>query len=153
MKTYQAKHKDVIRGWHQVDADGKVLGRLASSVAFLLIGKHKPTYTPHMDSGDFVVVTNADKIRLTGKKEKQKVYTSHSGYPGGFKEVKYLKMKKDHPERVIELAVSGMLPKNRLRDDRLRRLKVFVGTEHKYQDKFKTESKETKKVKEQTATS
>ncbi len=124
MKTYQPTQKDIKRERHSVDASGVVLGRLATKIATLLMGKQKPTYSAHMDSGDYVTVTNADKIVLTGKKESQKVYYRHSGYPGGFKKISYEKMKKEHPARVIELAVRRMLPTNRLRDRRMRRLIV-----------------------------
>ncbi|MBI2103431.1 50S ribosomal protein L13 [Candidatus Woesebacteria bacterium] len=137
MKTYQPKQKDIKRDWHLIDAEGKVLGRIATDAARLLIGKHKPNYAPHLDMGDYVVVINVKEVKVTGRKEKQKVYRSHSGYPGGFKEVKFSALIKKSPEKVIEYAVSGMLPKNRLRDDRLRRLKVFAGSEHKYKDKIK----------------
>lgn len=124
MKTYQPTQKEVKRETHTLDANGQVLGRFATKIATLLIGKHKPTYSAHMDSGDFVTVTNADKIKLTGKKESQKVYYRHSGYPGGFRKISYEKMKSEHPARIIELAVRRMLPQNRLRDKRLRRLVV-----------------------------
>ncbi|KKQ51932.1 50S ribosomal protein L13 [Candidatus Woesebacteria bacterium RIFCSPHIGHO2_01_FULL_39_17] len=137
MKTYQPKAKDVKRGWHLVDAKDAVLGRLSTQVAIFLMGKHKPTYSNHMDMGDYVVVINASRIELTGKKPKQKVYRSHSGYPGGFKEVKFEKMIKEQPEKVIEHAVSGMLPDNRLKSDRIRRLKIFAGGEHPYVEKIK----------------
>ena len=137
MKTYQVKAKEITRSWHLVDAKGKVLGRLATQIAKLLMGKHKVTYTPHMDMGDFVIVVNAAKIELTGRKKKQKVYRRHSGYPGGFKEVKFEKLIKEQPHKVITLAVSRMLPKNRLQSRRLKRLKVFADTNHKYKDKFK----------------
>ena len=147
MKTYHPKQSEIKRNWHLVDAKGKVLGRLASEIASLLIGKQKVGYAPEADMGDFVVVFNASGVKLTGRKEKQKVYYSHSGYPGGFKEVAYLKMKEDHPERVIEMAVNGMLPKNRLQDKRIRRLKVFAGSEYKYEDKF-----EARSIKHETST-
>lgn len=143
-KTYQAKPSEVVRKWHLVDAKGEVLGRMASKIAKLLMGKHKKTYTQHIDTGDFVVVVNAKDIVLTGKKAKQKVYRSHSGYPGGFKEVKFEKLINEQPEKVVERAVSGMLPGNRLKDDRLRRLKVFAGEKHKYEDKFKESKKSDK---------
>jgi large subunit ribosomal protein L13 len=132
MKTFQPKHKDVVREWHHLDANGMVLGRLATEIAILLMGKHKPTFSKHMDSGDFVVVTNVEKIKVTGKKEKQKVYRRHSGFPGGLKEVSYEKMKKEHPERILEHAVKGMLPNNRLLDDRMVRLKLIIGSENPY---------------------
>ncbi len=131
MKTFQPK-KEVKRNWHLLDAKDKVLGRLASSVAILLMGKHKPTYSSHMDSGDYVVIINVEKVKLTGKKTSQKVYRRHSGYPGGFKEVSFSKMITEHPERVIQLAVSRMLPKNRLQDQRIERLKLVVGDKNPY---------------------
>lgn len=136
MKTYQPKHKDIKRNWHIIDAEDEILGRMSTGVAILLMGKHKPTYSDHMDMGDYVVVVNAQKVRVTGKKRKQKVYQKHSGYPGGFKEVSFEKMITEHPERVIELAVSRMLPGNRLRQKRMRRLKVFAGGSHSYKSKF-----------------
>jgi large subunit ribosomal protein L13 len=137
MRTYQPKHKDVKRSWHLVDAKSQVLGRMASGVVKLLMGKHKADYSSHMDMGDYVVVINAEKIEVTGKKGKQKLYRRHSGYPGGFKEVSFEKMLSEHPERVIEHAVSGMLPDNRLKKQRMRRLKVVVGDKNPYGDKFK----------------
>lgn len=137
MKTYQPKQKDIKRDWHLVDAKDQVLGRLASEIARFLTGKHKVTYSAHMDSGDYVVVTNCEKVHLTGRKLKQKVYRSHSGYPGGFKEVTIEKMLNEHPERVIIHAVSGMLPDNRLKKDRIKRLKVVVGEKNPFEDKIK----------------
>ena len=136
-KTYQPKKGDIKRNWHLIDAGGGVLGRLSSQVARLLMGKHKVNYFTHMDSGDYVVIINAEKITLTGKKPLQKVYRGHSGYPGGFKEISYAKMHKEHPERVIEHAVSGMLPDNRLKKLRMARLKVIVGDKNPYEAKFK----------------
>lgn len=137
MKTYQPKHKDIKREWHFVDAKGKVLGRMATQIATYLMGKHKPNYSNHMDMGDYVVVVNASDVQVTGKKERKKVYYSHSGYPGGFKVTKFSKLKAEQPEKVIERAVAGMLPKNRLQQPRMRRLKVFAGEKHTYEDKFK----------------
>jgi large subunit ribosomal protein L13 len=137
IKTYQPKGNDVKRAWHLIDAKDKVLGRLASEVAILLMGKQKATYSTHMDSGDNVVVVNAEKVVTTGKKAEQKVYRSHSGYPGGFKEVSFDKMSKEHPNRVLEFAISGMLPDNRLKSDRMARLHVVKGTKHKYENNFK----------------
>lgn len=137
MKTYHPTQKEVKRDWHLVDVNGQVLGRMASQIARLLMGKNKASFSPHMDSGDFVVVINAEKIEVTGRKRTQKLYRSHSGYPGGFKEVTYAKMLKEHPERIITHAVSGMLPGNRLKKDRLGRLKVIAGEAHPYKDKFK----------------
>ncbi|MDP3917661.1 MAG: 50S ribosomal protein L13 [Candidatus Woesebacteria bacterium] len=135
-KTYQPKQKEVKRAWHLIDAKGQVLGRLASKVAILLMGKQKSNFSTHMDSGDNVVVINAEKIITTGKKAEQKVYRSHSGYPGGFKEVSFEKMSKEHPNRIIEFAISGMLPDNRLKSDRMTRLHVTKGEKHKYDNNF-----------------
>lgn len=123
-KTYQPKAKEIRRGTHKLDAEGKVLGRLATEIATYLMGKHKPEFSKHMDMGDFVEVTNAQKIKLTGNKEKQKVYRSHSGFPGGFKEVTVAKLRKEQPEKIIAFAVKGMLPKNRLQSKRMKRLLI-----------------------------
>jgi len=140
MKTYQPKAKEVTRYWHEIDAKDEILGRLSVKIAGLLTGKTKPNYSAHMDMGDYVVVINCEKIVVTGKKAEQKVYRGHSGYPGGFKQVTYEKMNKEHPERIIEHAVSGMLPDNRLKRDRMARLKVFKGPDNPYGDKIvKTE--------------
>lgn len=136
LKTYQPKQKEVKRNWHLIDAKGEVLGRLASRVAILLMGKQKATYSTHMDSGDNVVVVNAEKVLTTGKKALQKVYRSHSGYPGGFKEVSFDKMAKEHPNRIVEFAISGMLPDNRLKSERMARLHVTKGEKHKYGNNF-----------------
>ncbi len=137
MKTYQPKQKDIKRNWHLIDAKEQSLGRMAAQVAILLMGKHKPMYANHMDVGDNVVVVNAEEVKLTGSKMKQKVYRGHSGFRGGFKEIKIEKLMKEAPEKVIEHAVSGMLPDNRLKSERLRRMKVFKGADHPYADKFK----------------
>jgi len=137
MKTYQPKKKEVKRNWHIIDAKGEVLGRMATKAASLLTGKTKTTYSAHMDMGDHVVVINAKDIKLTGKKSSQKVYRRHSGYPGGFKEVSFEKMKKEHPGRIISLAVSGMLPDNRLKKARMLRLKIIQGDKNPYESKFK----------------
>lgn len=136
MKTYQPTQKEIVRKWHLVNAKDEVLGRIASKIAGFLMGKNKATYSAHMDSGDFVVVTNSEKVVLTGEKREQKVYRGHSGYPGGFKEVTCEKMSKEHPERIIQHAVSGMLPDNRLKQDRIARLKIFKGEQHSYEDRF-----------------
>ncbi len=133
MKTYSTKASDLNPAWHVIDASGRTLGRLATEVATLLMGKHKPIYTPHLNTGDFVVVLNAAKVRVTGRKAEQKIYYRHSGYPGGLKSVTFDKMMETHPTRVIEHAVKGMLPHNRLGRDRLRRLKVYVGDVHPHQ--------------------
>ena len=138
MTTYSTKSKDIQRQWHIVDASGKVLGRLSSEVAALLKGKHKPIYSPHLDTGDFVVVVNAAKIRLTGKKEKQKVYYRHSGYPGGLKSTSFEGMIATHPSRVIEHAVRGMLPHNRLGRAMIKKLKVYASDTHPHQGQVTT---------------
>ena len=130
MKTFMKRNEDVIRKWFIIDASDKVLGRLATKVADTLRGKKKPEYTPHIDTGDFVVVINAEKIKLTGKKAASKVYRSHSGYPGGLKEEKFAHMIKDKPEKVIETAVKGMLPKTKLGRQIFTKLKVYRGNEH-----------------------
>jgi large subunit ribosomal protein L13 len=137
MKTYQAKQAEIKHNWHLVDAKDKILGRLSSKIVKQLMGKHKANYTPHMDMGDYVVVINAAQVKLSGKKEKQKTYKKHSGYPGGFKEVKVSKLRAEQPEKIIELAVRRMLPDNRLRDKRMRRLKVFAQDKHPYAEKIK----------------
>ena len=116
--------------WHLVDADGEILGRLATKIATILMGKHKHSYSPHIDNGDYVVVINAEKVRVTGKKLKQKIYYSHSGYPGGLKEITLGELLKKHPERVIIYAVEGMLPKNKLGRKMIKKLKVYAGPTH-----------------------
>lgn len=128
--TYSAKPSDIRRKWFVVDAEGMVLGRLASTVATVLRGKHKAMYTPSMDTGDFVIVVNADKVAVTGNKETQKVYYRHSGYPGGLKETSYEKMMAEHPERIVQNAVKGMLPHNRLGRAMAKKLHVYAGPEH-----------------------
>ncbi len=130
MKTYTPAMPEIQRRWWVVDADGQVLGRLASVVAQLLRGKHKPMYSPHLDTGDFVVVINASKVRLTGRKPEAKTYFRHSGYMGGEKFIPFRTMLERHPDRVIELAVKGMLPKNNLGRLMRRKLKVYAGAEH-----------------------
>jgi large subunit ribosomal protein L13 len=131
MKTYMLKKAEVENDWHVVDADGLVLGRLASKVAQIIRGKHKPTFTPHMDGGDFVVVINAEKVRLTGRKMEQKQYFRHTGYVGNERFTPVAKMLETHPERVIEKAVFGMLPKGTLGRQVLRKkLKVYAGPRH-----------------------
>ncbi len=130
MGTYSAKKEDIVRKWFIVDANGKTLGRLASTVATVLKGKTKPIYTTHVDTGDFVIVVNADKVHLTGKKLEQKVYYRHSGYPGGLKSVTAGKLMKTKPENVIKMAVEGMLPKTQLGKQMLTKLKVYAGEKH-----------------------
>lgn len=130
MSTYVAKPADIQRKWYVVDADGQTLGRLASEVAKVLRGKNKPMYTPFLDTGDFVIVVNAAKMVLTGNKLDQKIYRYHTGYPGGLKEIKYRNMMQNKPERVFELAVRGMLPKNALGRAMYKKLKVYAGPDH-----------------------
>lgn len=130
MKTYSAKPGEVTRGWFIVDAEGQILGRLATRVASVLRGKHKPQFTPHLDTGDFVIVINAEKVKLTGAKLDQKQYRRHSGYPGGLRELWYGKLLEKHPERAVERAVWGMLPKTSLGRKQLRKLKVYRGADH-----------------------
>jgi large subunit ribosomal protein L13 len=133
MKTYFPKIDNVQKKWYLVDAEGKTLGRLASQIAAILRGKHKPTYTPHMDMGDHVIVVNAERVQVTGRKFNQKKYYRHSGYPGGLKVTAFSDMIKDKPERVITIAVKGMLPHNRLGRAILKHLKVYRGTEHPHE--------------------
>jgi len=130
MKTYSTKASDIKREWHVIDASDKVLGRFATQVASLLMGKHKPMYSPNLDTGDFVVVINAAKVQVTGNKMKQKLYYRHSGYPGGLKSISLEKMMQTHPTRVIEHAVKGMLPHNRLGAKMFKKLKVYAGDTH-----------------------
>ncbi|HUU50937.1 MAG TPA: 50S ribosomal protein L13 [Nitrospinota bacterium] len=130
MKTYLAKKEDIQKKWYLVDAKGKILGRLASKIATILMGKHKSIYTPHVDSGDFVIVINADKFSLTGEKLKKKEYFHHTGYPGGLKSVTAQKMLKEKPEFMLKLAVKRMLPKNRLGRSMLKNLKIYAASDH-----------------------
>ena len=129
-KTFSQKPADVSRRWIEIDATDASLGRLATEIAKYLIGKYKPTYTPHVDGGDYVVVVNAQKTVVTGNKELQKIYYRHSGFPGGIKDARLEEVREKYPERIIEAAVRGMLPKNKLSVDRMKRLKVFAGGEH-----------------------
>lgn len=130
MKTFSAKKDNVKRDWIIVDAENKVLGRLATEIATRLKGKHKPEYTPHVDTGDYIIVINAEKVRVTGNKYDDKMYYRHSGYPGGLKETNFKDLNKSKPEMIIEKAVKGMLPKNPLGREMFRKLKVYAGTEH-----------------------
>ncbi len=132
MSTYVAKEAEIKRKWYVVDADGLTLGRLASEIAKILRGKHKPQYTPFIDTGDYVIVINASKLVLTGKKLDQKLYRYHTNYPGGLKEIKYRNLMQNKPEKVVELAVKGMLPKNSLGRSMYKKLKVFAGAEHNH---------------------
>lgn len=133
MKTYATKPEDIERRWWVVDAEGKILGRLASEVAKILRGKHKPYFAPHLDTGDYVIVINAAKIRVTGKKLDDKIYYRHSGYPGGLRSTTLAEMLKKRPTRVIRLAVRGMLPHNRLGRAMMRKLKIYEGESHPHQ--------------------
>lgn len=133
MRTFMAKKEDFQRNWYLVDAENKVLGRLASELAKILRGKNNPAFTPHVDTGDYVVVINADKVNLTGKKWKEKVYYRHSGYPGGIKSITADNLKAKRPEDLIRLAVKGMLPKNRLGRKLFKKLKIYAGAEHPHQ--------------------
>ena len=130
MKTYSVKASEIRHDWHVIDASDKVLGHLATEVARLLMGKHKPMFSRHLDTGDFVVVVNADKVRVSGNKAQQKLYYRHSGYPGGLKSVSLEEVLKTRPDWVIEHAVKGMLPKNRLGKSMLKKLKVYTGDSH-----------------------
>lgn len=133
MKTFSAKKETVKREWFVVDAENKVLGRLASEIAHRLKGKHKPEYTPHVDTGDYIVVINAEKVAVTGTKAEDKVYYHHTGHPGGIKRISYSEMLEKHPTRVLENAVRGMLPRNKLGRAMFAKLKVYAGTEHAHQ--------------------
>jgi large subunit ribosomal protein L13 len=130
MKTYSQKASEVQRDWYVIDAENQVLGRLATQIATLLRGKHKPTYTPSMDGGDFVVVVNAEKIRITGRKAEQKLYHRHTGYPGGLRTTTYRTMLQRHPDRILRFAVKGMLPKGRLGRRQLLKLRIYAGPTH-----------------------
>ena len=133
MGTSFVKKTDIQRTWYLLDAEGQVLGRMASRIARILTGKEKPSYTPSLDTGDHVIVVNADKVRLTGAKERDKPYYHHSGYPGGIRELRAGQIRAKHPERLVEAAVRGMLPKNRLGKAQFRKLKVYAGAEHPHQ--------------------
>ncbi len=133
MKTQFPSEPAIVRAWHVVDAENMVLGRIATQIAMILMGKHKPIYTPFIDTGDHVIVINAGKIRLTGSKETQKIYRTHSGYPGGLKEIQAKKVRATRPIRLIEEAVKGMLPKNKLGKHMYRKLKVYAGDRHPHQ--------------------
>lgn len=136
-RTSSTKKSEIKREWHLLDAKDKILGRFCSQIATFLIGKNKPYYVPYLDCGDYVVVINARKIKVTGKKETEKIYTRYSGYPGGLKSVSLKQLRETHPEKIIELAVRNMLPKNKLRDKRMSRLKIFPDEEHPYKNLFK----------------
>ncbi len=133
MKTHIPSPGEIVRQWHVVDAADQVLGRIASSAAMILMGKHKPTYTTFLDTGDHVIVINAAKVKLTGRKEEQKLYRRHSGYPGGLTEVGAVQMRATRPQRMIEHAIAGMLPKTKLGKQMYRKLKVYAGDKHPHQ--------------------
>ncbi|MBF1050874.1 MAG: 50S ribosomal protein L13 [Peptostreptococcaceae bacterium] len=133
MKCYVQKPSEVQRKWHLIDAEGKTLGRLSTEIAKLLRGKHKVTFTPHVDGGDYVVIINAEKIEVTGKKRDNKVYRHHTGYIGNLKEINFKKLQEKNPEEIIRLSVRGMLPKNKLRAPMMKRLRIFAGSEHIHQ--------------------
>jgi large subunit ribosomal protein L13 len=135
--TTDTKLKDVTREWHLIDLKGQTLGRISTQIAKLLMGKSKSNFVRHLDMGDYVVVINAKEVKVTGKKEEQKNYYRHSGFPGGFKSETLREVRRDKPEEIIRHAVSGMLPQNRLRDRMLKRLKIFTAETHTYADKFK----------------
>ncbi|WP_352419154.1 50S ribosomal protein L13 [Proteiniborus sp.] len=133
MKSFIAKPNEIERKWYIIDAEGKTLGRLSTEIASILRGKHKPIFTPHVDTGDYVIVINAEKVVLTGKKLEQKAYRYHTGYAGGLKEISYGKLMEKNPEKIISLAVKGMLPKNSLGRSMFKKLKVYKGSEHKHE--------------------
>lgn len=133
MKTYSPKASEITRDWYVLDASNKPLGRIATEIASRLRGKHKPTYTPHMDMGDYIIVINASEVMVTGNKTQDKVYYKHTGYPGGLKSINFEKLRASKPERIIEIAVKGMLPKGPLGRDMYRKLKVYAGGEHKHE--------------------
>jgi large subunit ribosomal protein L13 len=133
MKSYMARPLEVERKWHVIDAEGQTLGRLATEIARLLRGKNKPQYTPHVDTGDFVVVVNAEKVVVTGKKAEQKVYRRHTGYPGGLKETSYEVMLERKPTEILRKAVKGMMPRTRLGRQQFRKLKIYAGPEHPHE--------------------
>ncbi len=141
MKTYATKLTDIKRTWHLIDVKGKVLGRIATDISKKLIGKTKPYYTSHLDCGDYVVVINSNLVEVTGRKKKQKIYYRHSNYPGGLKGISFEDQQKKDSRVIIKRAIKNMLPKNKLRDKRLNRLKVFKDNHHIYQDKFNKKDK------------
>ena len=139
VKTYSTKKSDIVPEWHLIDAEGKTLGRLATEVAQLLKGKHKPNYVSYLDTGDYVVIVNAEKVLVTGNKAEKKIYYRHSLYPGGLKSVNYRRMLQEHPTRIIEHAVKGMLPHNRLGAAMYKKLKVYKGPNHPHEAQLKGE--------------
>lgn len=144
-QTKSLKKEQINRHWHLIDVKNKILGRIAGKIALLLQGKHKVDYVPYLDCGDYVVVINAKDIKLTGKKDQDKIYTRYSGYPGGLKIIPYEKLLKEKPEEIIRHAVSGMLPKNKLRKRRLSRLYIFANEKHPFEEKLEIKSKNNEK--------
>jgi large subunit ribosomal protein L13 len=140
VKTYSTKASDIKREWHLIDAEDKVLGRLATQIANLLMGKHKPIYSRHLDTGDYVVVINAARVQVTGKKVKDKIYYRHSGYPGGLKSINFEKMMEKHPTRALEYAVKGMLPHTKLGAQMMKKLRIYAGAEHSHQAQLEAAS-------------
>lgn len=132
MKTFSAKAKEIVRKWYLIDATDKVLGRLSTEVARRLRGKHKAEYTPHADTGDYIIIINAEKVRVTGNKAADKIYHHNTGYPGGLKSISFEKLIDRHPEKILELAIKGMLPKNPLGREMYRKLKVYAGPQHQH---------------------
>ncbi len=130
--TYMAKPQDIERKWYVIDAEGKTLGRLASEAASILRGKNKPVFTPHMDTGDYVIIINAEKVQVTGKKRKEKIYKRHTGYPGGLREITFEKLQEKDPEEIIRHAVKGMMPNGKLGRQMYKKLKVYAGPEHRH---------------------
>jgi len=143
-RTKTTKAKDIRREWHFLDAKGEILGRLAVKIASLLMGKNKPYFVDYLDCGDYVVIINAKKIKVSGDKFKNKLYRRHSGYPGGFRELTFEQLMQRDPRKIIQQAVKGMLPKNKLRDKRMSRLKIFVDEKHIYEDKLKNKEEKEK---------
>ncbi len=143
-RTRTTKAKDIKREWHLLDAKGEILGRLAVKIASLLMGKNKPYFVNYLDCGDYVIIINARKIKVSGNKFKNKLYRRHSGYPGGFRELTFEQLMQRDPRKIIQQAVKGMLPKNKLRDKRMSRLKIFVDEKHIYEDKLKNKEEKEK---------
>ena len=142
MKTYSAKPREVEAKWYLIDASGKTLGRLSTTIANILRGKHKPQYTPHIDTGDFVIVVNADKIKVTGKKETDKIYYHHTGYPSGLRSISYQDLMEKHPTRALEKSVRGMLPHNTLGEEQFKKMKIYAGPDHPHEAQKPIEYKE-----------
>jgi large subunit ribosomal protein L13 len=136
MKTYQPKEKEIERKWHLIDAKGQIVGRLATKISELLMGKLKTKFSKHMDMGDYVVLLNAEKVKFSGRKEDEKLYRRHSGYPGGYRELTAKLMREKFPDRIIKKAVFGMLPNNRLRNERMKRFNIIIGNKNPFENKF-----------------